>query len=157
MFTIYGSLGQHECLVWHSTFSSRILLKKTFTLNSKSVWFGCIESTWQYVSVRRRKHRLGNNNRFVDLDTSAEHRLFNVCHTIRGLGCQKQFYQARISNHIPQYSIGCNYLTLPEIPASGTKVLVCRVYPIEYRHGFYGALFCINGSTVYVDSITVAS
>ena len=30
----------------------------------------------------------------------------------------------RISNCIPQYSVGCNYLSLPEIPASGTKVLI---------------------------------
>ena len=37
--------------------------------------------------------------------------------------CQKQVSQAGISNCIPQYSVGCNYLSLPKIPASGTKVL----------------------------------
>ena len=31
--------------------------------------------------------------------------------------------QAGISNCIPQYSVGCNYLSLPEIPASDAKVL----------------------------------
>ena len=35
--------------------------------------------------------------------------------------CQKQVSQARISNCIPQYSVGCNYLSMPEIPASGAK------------------------------------
>ena len=41
---------------------------------------------------------------------------------IWGLWCQKQVYQAGISNCIPQYSVGFNYLSLPEIPAS---VLIC--------------------------------
>ena len=40
-----------------------------------------------------------------------------------GLWCQKQVSQAEISNCIPQYSVGCNYLSMPEIPTSGTKVL----------------------------------
>ena len=30
-----------------------------------------------------------------------------------------------ISYFIPQYSVGCHYLSLSGIPASGTKVLVC--------------------------------
>ena len=29
-----------------------------------------------------------------------------------------------ISNYIPQYSVECNYLSLPDIPASGSKVLI---------------------------------
>ena len=41
----------------------------------------------------------------------------------RGLWHQKQVSQAGIINCIPQYSVGCNYLFLPEIPASDTKVL----------------------------------
>ena len=42
---------------------------------------------------------------------------------IWGLWCQKQVSRAGIRNCIPQYSVGCNYLSLPEMPASGTKVL----------------------------------
>ena len=38
-------------------------------------------------------------------------------------------YLSGISNCIPQYSVGCNYLSLPEIPASGIKVLI--------YHGIY--------------------
>ena len=34
--------------------------------------------------------------------------------------------QAWKSNCIPQYSVGCNYLSIPEIPASGTKVLILK-------------------------------
>ena len=37
--------------------------------------------------------------------------------------CQKQVSQAWISNCIPQNTVGCNYLSLPVIPASGTIVL----------------------------------
>ena len=43
---------------------------------------------------------------------------------IWGHWCQKQVSQAGISNCIPQSTVGCNYLSLPEIPASGTKVLI---------------------------------
>ena len=38
---------------------------------------------------------------------------------IWGLCCQKQVSQAGISNYIPQFTVGCNYLSLPEILASG--------------------------------------
>ena len=34
-----------------------------------------------------------------------------------------RYSQAGLSNDIPQYSVGCNYLSLPEIFGSGTKVL----------------------------------
>ena len=43
---------------------------------------------------------------------------------IWGLCCQKQVSQARISNYIPQFTVGCNYLSLPEIPASDNKVVI---------------------------------
>ena len=33
-------------------------------------------------------------------------------------------YHTGIGNCIPQYSVGCNYLSMHEIPASGTKVLI---------------------------------
>ena len=45
---------------------------------------------------------------------------------IWGLCPQKQVSQAGISNCIPQYSVACNYLSMPEIPASGGKVLIWR-------------------------------
>ena len=54
--------------------------------------------------------------------------LYNVNSTdVWGLCHQKQVSQAGISNCIPQYSVGCNYLLLPEIPASGDKVLICAL------------------------------
>ena len=43
---------------------------------------------------------------------------------IWGLWCRKQLSQAGINNCIPQYSVGCSYLSLPETLASGTKVLI---------------------------------
>ena len=39
------------------------------------------------------------------------------------LWCQKQVTQAGTNNCIPQNTMGCDYLSLPEIPASSTKVL----------------------------------
>ena len=47
---------------------------------------------------------------------------------IWGRRSEKQVSQAWISNCIPQYTVGCNYLSLPEIPASGTKVLIWKVF-----------------------------
>ena len=38
---------------------------------------------------------------------------------------QEQASQAGISNYIPQYTVGCNYLPLPKIPVYGAKVLQC--------------------------------
>ena len=59
---------------------------------------------------------------FADGRQAWKHAVFpNTILLICGLWCQKQFSQARISNCIPQYTVGCNYLSLPEIPASGTS------------------------------------
>ena len=41
---------------------------------------------------------------------------------IWGLWCLKQISQAWINNCIPQNTVRCNYLPLPEVPASGTQV-----------------------------------
>ena len=38
-------------------------------------------------------------------------------------------HQAGISNYVPQQTAGCNYLSLPEIPASGNKVLIFASSP----------------------------
>ena len=45
-----------------------------------------------------------------------------------GLWCQKLVPQAGISNCIPQYSVGCDYLFLPELPSSCTKVLIYGIH-----------------------------
>ena len=45
---------------------------------------------------------------------------------IWGLCCQNQVSQAGMSNYIPPFTVGCNYLSLPEIPASGNKVHICN-------------------------------
>ena len=50
-------------------------------------------------------------------------------YSIWGLWCQKQVSQAGISNCIPQHTVGCNYLSLSEIPASGAKVLISGSLP----------------------------
>ena len=59
---------------------------------------------------------------------------------IRGLCCQKQVSQVGISNYIPQFTVGCSFLSLPEIPASGNKVLICVLRytensPVSKVHG----------------------
>ena len=45
--------------------------------------------------------------------------------------------QAGKSNCIPQNTVGCNYLSLPEVPASGAKVLiyVCMATMTVYQKG----------------------
>ena len=43
------------------------------------------------------------------------------CAMIWGLWCQKRVSQAWIGNCIEQYSVGCNYLFLPEIPVLAPK------------------------------------
>ena len=62
---------------------------------------------------------------------------------ICGLRRQKQVSQAGKSNYIPQSTAGCNYLSLPEIPASGNKVLICELSIIMLlwmTYGFAGSI-----------------
>ena len=66
------------------------------------------------------------NPRCVELQWSFH--VLLVCVTYEdnwGLCCLKQVSQTGISNFIPQNTVGCNYLSLPEIPASGNKVHNC--------------------------------
>ena len=51
----------------------------------------------------------------------------NLKQNISWFCCQKQVFQARITNHTPQFTVRCNYLSLPEIPDSGNKVVICSV------------------------------
>ena len=54
-----------------------------------------------------------------------------IYNAIWGLCCQKQVSQSWISNCIPQNTVGCNYISLLEIPASGNKV---HMYTCCVRH-----------------------
>ena len=56
--------------------------------------------------------------------TATVQHLCKSCYHIYGLCRQKQVSQTGLSNCIPQYSVGCNYLSLPEIPAFVIKVLI---------------------------------
>ena len=42
-----------------------------------------------------------------------------------GIWCQKQIYTAWTINNIQQYSVGCNYLSMPQIHAYGAKGPIC--------------------------------
>ena len=52
----------------------------------------------------------------------------------------RQASQARISNCIPQYFIGCNYISLPKIPDSAAKYLNYAIKTYIYIF-FYSKLF----------------
>ena len=69
--------------------------------------------------------------------------LAQYCWPVWGLCCQKQVSQAGISKYIPQWTAGRDYLSLPEIPASGNKVLIywdcltglrCSCLPSHCQH-----------------------
>ena len=64
--------------------------------------------------------------------------VYMITNYIWGLWCQKHISPAGMSNCIPQYSVGCNYLSLPEIPASGTEVHICRNQCQWIRWGWGG-------------------
>ena len=77
-------------------------------------------------SVKRRQSRnWGKSKKFSNvyslcLHTGLSHILTSLK---RGLWHLKQVSQAGINNHIPHPMV-CNYLSLPEIPSSGTKVFI---------------------------------
>ena len=41
------------------------------------------------------------------------------------LQLHRNFVMAWISNHIIKYSVGCNYVYMSQIPASGSNILIC--------------------------------
>ena len=54
---------------------------------------------------------------------------------------QKHVSHAAISYCIPQYSVRCKFVSLPEIPASGTKIRICarhKEYVIYIKNYFTG-------------------
>ena len=55
---------------------------------------------------------------------------------IWGLCCQNQVSQAGISNCIPKLAAGCDYLSLPEIPASDNKFLICNACAVINKLAF---------------------
>ena len=46
---------------------------------------------------------------------------------------QKQLYNAWLSNYNPQYSVGCNYLSIPYITYSGMQVLISQLSRIWWH------------------------
>ena len=73
---------------------------------------------------------------------------------IWGLWCQKQVSQAGISNYIPQVTVGCNYLSLPEITAADTKVLIFWWYVLDmYLDSFLAyETYTVNSILIYNDT-----
>ena len=71
---------------------------------------------------------------------------------------QKQVSQARICNCIPSNTVGCNYLSLPEIRTSGAKVLI-YVYICIYVYAScrLPKRSCIMYSNNYVHWMVAAS
>ena len=63
-------------------------------------------------------------DQYLSIDITRDRGLIPLLMIIWGLWCQKQLSQAGMNNRIPRYSVGCNYVPLPEIPVSGTKVLI---------------------------------
>ena len=66
-----------------------------------------------------------------------------VCTSKWGLCCQKQVSQAWISNYMPQWTVECNYLFLPDIPFSDNKVLKwpSGTFNLKFSSGHHGG-FC---------------
>ena len=85
------------------------------TCQTLGIWF------WWHVRMTRTSS--GNIRSTWQGSSPINH---HVVANIWGLWCKKQVSQAGISNYIPQFTVGCNYLSLPGIPASGEQSLyVC--------------------------------
>ena len=91
-----------------------------------------------YDSVQEKLRLEGNSHMFVNttwLNTNASSvqaffrevkhgQIWSYIDCHMKLMRQKQVSQAGISDYFPQFTAGCNYLSLPEIPVSGAKVLI---------------------------------
>ena len=109
-------------------------------------------------AANRLPHRLWErsiNNLNMTTNVLQYHLLYSNCSStillafIRWLWRQKQVSLSGISNCTSQLTVGCNYLSLPEIPAYGAKVLLCgksamgrgvKVKPIHYMSGVWASL-----------------
>ena len=76
--------------------------------------------------------------RYVSLFLWVSSMFFNGNHTrhIWGHWCQTQASQAGISNYILEFTVGCNYLTLPSIASSGTQVLISKTGVVHLPHAY---------------------
>ena len=72
------------------------------------------------------------------------------CWIIWKLCYQNQVSQAEISNYIPPFTVGCNYLPLPEIPASENNVLIYRLIRCILMTGSE-LIIMIDAFTMYID------
>ena len=69
----------------------------------------------------------GNNVNIMGAEALA---IILTMQDIWGLWCQKQVSQAGINSCIPQYSVGCNYLSMPEIPGGRLNI---KMSSYQYR------------------------
>ena len=80
---------------------------------------------------------------------TGKHMIFNVNAPLSnsGLWCQKRVSQAAISKYIPQFTVGCNYLSLPEIPVcfwrKRPQLKMAIKHILEYMYN--NNLLLING------------
>ena len=64
---------------------------------------------------------------------------------IWGLWTQKQVSQTWMNNCTPQNTVGCSYLSMPETPVSGTKVLVMSLTVTKPDMSFRTLSYSQNG------------
>ena len=86
-------------------------------------FLNCLQIVWRTISSNELQWKFEND--ICKNQPSLFRSLFVNPYHIWGLWQQKQVSQAGVRNYIPQFTVGCNYLSLSEIPASGTKVLIC--------------------------------
>ena len=126
VLTISESASHDNVIKWkHFRVTGPLCLE--FTSLHKGKWHGALMfsliSNWlnSWVNNREagdlRRHRA---DYYVTVMTYVDRRVDDIW----GLWYQKQVPQTRISHCIPKNTVGCNYLPLPEIPASDTKVLI---------------------------------
>ena len=125
-----GDLVTHEiCISRYGMFhclqnvSSWVYMADTPSISFKSVKYKydwLVVCTWSTLVI---KYGIMYNS---DHFTWKREPLINH---IRGLWCQTQVYRAGISKCTPQDTVGCNYLSLPGIPASATEV---HIHTLQY-------------------------
>ena len=108
----------------------------TFKMHNHKLFFRCFRMCSQFVMVWYCLciTVLANAYYIITLYARVAHQ-----HMIWGLCCQKQVSQAGISNCIPQDNVGCNFLSLTELLASGANAIMCNrhngseVTPVNLR------------------------
>ena len=145
--TIIKQREAHWCLLSTVATNALVLKHRAISIYDDRLGKSCWSSIHDLWKSRRTSEKYGrkllhvwNSKKLIRIhflyDEAWKVFAVSAVLTIWRLCCQKQVSQAGISNYIPQFTVGCNYLCLPEIPVSCNKVPIYPLHRASFRQSY---------------------